>query len=116
MIHFAPTVVFDFPFTVNKLPLEVDLVRALLPQVRCHLRRGRVSSAAAVIASCVVARRAAKSIPFGVNPSENLLIIQTKRLNLKVLLESLPAPMFLGQYLPAKHIRRGDDCNRCGRG
>jgi hypothetical protein len=33
MIHFVPTVVFDFPFTVNKLPLEVDLVRALLPQI-----------------------------------------------------------------------------------
>ena len=37
MIHFVPTVVFEFSLTVNKLSLEVDLVRALLPQV--HLAR-----------------------------------------------------------------------------
>jgi len=33
MIYFVPTGVFDCPFTVNNLPLELDLVRALLPQV-----------------------------------------------------------------------------------
>jgi hypothetical protein len=42
MIHFVPTVVFDFPFTVNKLPLEVDLVGALLPQVHLAPCRRRV--------------------------------------------------------------------------
>jgi hypothetical protein len=30
MIRFVPTAGFVFPFTVNKLPLLVDLVRALL--------------------------------------------------------------------------------------
>jgi hypothetical protein len=33
MVQFVPTGVFDFPFTVNNLPLELDLVSALLPQV-----------------------------------------------------------------------------------
>ena len=33
MIHFVSTGVLDFPFTFNNLPLELDLVRALLPQV-----------------------------------------------------------------------------------
>lgn len=33
MIHVVPTVVFDFALTVNKLPIEVDLVRELLPQI-----------------------------------------------------------------------------------
>lgn len=42
MIHFVPTGVFDFPFTVNNLPLELDLVRALLPQVRWPPSSSRV--------------------------------------------------------------------------
>lgn len=64
MIQVVPTVVFALAFTVNKLPIEVDLVRELLPQIHlAPLSPSRVSSAAAVIASCVPARRAVKSIP-----------------------------------------------------
>jgi hypothetical protein len=37
MIHFVPAEVFDFPFTLNNLPLEIDLVGALLPQMRLAL-------------------------------------------------------------------------------
>jgi ABC-type lipoprotein release transport system permease subunit len=64
MTRFVPTGVFDFPFTVKKLPLELDLVRALLPQVHlapfvpvaCRTPRS-------VIASGSPARRATKVDP-----------------------------------------------------
>ena len=60
MIHFVPTVVFDFPFTVNKLPLEVDLVRALLPGSPGTLVVAFMSSAAACHCKLRPARRAVK--------------------------------------------------------
>jgi hypothetical protein len=63
MIHFVPTVVFDFPFTVNKLPLELHLVRALLPQVHLAPLSPSRAERAAVIASGSPERRTANVDP-----------------------------------------------------
>src|ERR1700730_10326702 len=65
MIDFVPTVVFDFPFTANKLPLEVDLVRALLPQVHLAPLSPSRSCRAPQLSLQVASRRAVprRSIP-----------------------------------------------------
>ena len=65
MIHFVPTVVFDFPSTVNKLRRAVALEEACSRRFGRHLCRRRLSSAAAGMASCVRARRDARSILLG---------------------------------------------------